>query len=149
MFDVYLAGSMTGRKVKEVLEERRRAKNLLSANGLSYYDPAENEGLENMDGESVISNSFNKARMLVYVKKDLAMVADSRCVLNITGDLASEGSCWEMAYATFYRQIPVHIVAEMRISGEKMTFTNILVDGIHSSLTDAVIAVDKDLKRGQ
>lgn len=146
MWDIYLAGSMTGRKVSEVLFERAEAKALLTAYGLSYYDPADGEGLEFMESDAIISNAFDEPRMRSFVKKDLAAVAACKAVLNLTGDKSSDGSSWEMAFAIYHRQIPVHIIAPERLTGAKMGFTNILVDGIHEHLVDAVIAVDKAIK---
>lgn len=145
-FDVYIAGSMTGRKVRDVLLERAEAKALLACFYLTYYDPAADEMLELMDPDSVISNAYDASRMAKFVSKDLNAVAHCRAVLNITGDLASEGSDWEMAYAVYHRQLPVHLVAPKRLSGAKMSFTNILVDGLHNTLADAIIAVDRTLK---
>jgi hypothetical protein len=145
-WDVYIAGSMTNRPVREVLMERAEAKALLACFDLTYYDPAADELLELMDPEAIISNAFDKYRMARFVSKDLNAVSQCRAILNITGDLPSEGSDWEMAFAVYHRQIPVHLVAPLRVSGEKMSFTNILVDGLHNSLAEAIIAVDKALK---
>jgi len=145
-YSVYIAGSMTGRKIKDVLFERAETKALLSAYGLTWYDPADNEGLEAKNGEDVISNAFDLPRMKSFVSKDLAAVSHSRAVLNINGDLASEGATWEMSFAVYHRFIPVHIVAPKRLSGAKMTFTNVLVDGIHATLNDAIFALNENLK---
>lgn len=144
--DVYLAGSMTGRKVREVLLERAEAKAILSSYGLTWYDPAGDEGLEKLNPESIISNAFDLDRMTYFVKKDLAAVAECRSVLNITGDMPSEGSTWEMAYAVFYRQIPVILVAPQRVQRAKMSFTNVLVDGLYNTLGEAVEVLSKKLK---
>lgn len=146
MKDVYIAGAMTGRKVCEVLLERAEAKALLTAYGLTYYDPAEDENLEALPIDSIISNAFDVVKMSSFVSKDLAAVSSCRSVLNITGDIQSDGSSWEMAYAVYYRMIPVHLIAPLRVSGSKMSFTNILVDGLHKSLPDAIVAIDKALK---
>src|SRR5450755_3519108 len=128
MYDVYIAGAMTHRKIGSVLLERAETKALLSAYGLTYYDPAENEGLEkHEDMNDIISNAFDRPRMEAFVKKDLQAVSQSRSVLNISGDLQSDGTLWEMAFAVFHRFIPVHLVAPQRVSQAKMSFTNILV----------------------
>lgn len=148
-YDVYIAGSMTGRKVCTVLMERWIACAILEKNDLTYYNPANNEGLEKMKNNSLISNAFDKKRMVQFVKKDLNAVSQCKAVLNISGDLPSEGSTWEMAYAVYHRQIPVHIFAPERKKGAKMTFTNILVDGIHDSLYAAIRAIKKDIKEIQ
>lgn len=140
-WDVYLAGAMTGRSIGEVLAERNEAKHALLAQGLTWYDPAEDEGLEKLPFNHIISNAFDKPRMSKYVSKDLAAVAECRAVLNITGDLPSDGSLWEMSYAIFYRHIPVVLIAPERASEARMSFTNILVDGIYEDLTTAVKAV--------
>lgn len=144
--DIYLAGSMTGRKVSQVLLERAEAKALLSAYGLTWYDPADNEGLEELEGDAIISNAFDLPKMKKFVTKDLAAVANSRAVLNINGDMSSEGALWEMAFAVFHRFVPVHIVAPQRVIQAKMTFTNILVDGLHETLQEAVFALNEVLK---
>lgn len=146
MHDIYLAGAMTGRRIRDVLLERAEAKALLSAYGLSWYDPADDEGLEDMDQEAFISNAFDKDRMKKYVSKDLLAVSQSRAVLNLTGDMASDGTAWEQAYAIFHRFIPVHLVAPIRLSGSKMGFTNILVDGLHENLQEAIFALNEKLK---
>lgn len=148
-YDVYIAGSMTGRKVKEVLLERAETKALLSAYDLSYYDPAEDEGLEKLDPNWIISNAFDEPQMKKYVSKDLAAVAKSRAVLNITGDMPSDGSSWEMAFAVFHRFIPVHLVAPQRLSKAKMSFTNILVDGLHETLGEAIFVLNEKLKESK
>jgi len=145
-YDVYIAGSMTGRLVGEVLAERRFVRGLLDVAGLTYYDPALGEGLERRNPQSTISNAFDQKRMNSFVKKDLGAVAESRAILNINGDMISDGACWEMAYAVFYRHTPVHIVAPKRYTKEKMGFTNILVDGIHKDLGKAIKAVKKAVK---
>lgn len=146
--DVYIAGSMTGRKIGPVLLERAETKALLSAYGLTYYDPAENEGLEtHEDMNDIISNAFDFPKMESFVKKDLNAVSNSRCVLNINGDMSSEGALWEMAFATYHRFIPVFLVAPQRVCQAKMTFTNVLVDGMYETLQEAVFAVNEELKK--
>jgi hypothetical protein len=145
MFDVYLAGSMTGRKIKDVLQERANAHYILKAYGLTYYDPASDEGLENLDPNTVICNAFDRPQMEKFVKKDLAAIAQCKALLNITGDLPSEGTDWEMAYATFYRIIPIVLVAPKRHSGARMSFTNILVNGCFETLEEAVQEVQRCL----
>lgn len=145
-YAVYLAGAMTGRKVRDVLRERDEAKKLLLAYGLSWYDPADDEGLETLDQDSIISNAFDKPKMKAFVSKDLAAVASSACVLNINGDMASEGALWEAAFAVFHRFIPVYLVAPLRVDGEKMTFTNILVDGLYNNVNEAIFALNEKLK---
>lgn len=145
-YDVYIAGAMTGRTVESVICERAWAKVYLKYAGLTYYDPAEDEGLQKCSFDAVISTAFNKRRMRRFVSKDLAAVAESRCILNLTGDMHSDGTAWEMSYAVWYRQIPVHLVAPLRNTGEKMGFTNILVDGVHKDLASAIRAIKKSLK---
>jgi hypothetical protein len=145
-YDIYICLAMTGRKVREVLLDCAETKALLSAYGLSFYCPADDEGLEKLDPESVISNAFDEERMRRYVTKDLAAVGNSRALLNVTGDRQSDGCLWEMAFATFHRFIPVHIVAPQRVTKAKMSFTNILVDRCHETLGEAVFALSEKLK---
>ena len=148
-YDVYIAGSMTGRKIQDILFERAETKALLSAYGLSWYDPAEGEGLEEQDSNAVVSNAFDFPKMESFVKKDLAAVAASRSVLNINGDMSSEGALWEMAFATYYRFIPVFLVAPLRVSGAKMTFTNVLATAMYGTLQEAVFALNEKLKESK
>lgn len=146
-YDVYLAGSMTGRKIGSVLLERAEAKALLSAYGLSVYDPADNEGLEqHEDMNDIISNAFDLPKMTEFVKKDLNAVTHSRAVLNINGDMSSEGALWEMAFATYHRFIPVYLVSPQRVTQAKMTFTNVLVTGMYETLQEAIFALSEKLK---
>lgn len=145
-YDVYIAGSMTGRKVGDVLAEREQAKALLSAYGLTFYCPADDEGLEGLSEATIISNAFDRPRMQRYVTKDLGAVSRSRSVLHLNGDMSSDGCSWEIAFAVFHRFIPVFLVAPQRVSGEKMGFTNILVDGLYNNLQEAVFALNEKLK---
>lgn len=145
-YDVYIAGAMTGRKVGDVLAEREQAKVLLSAYGLTHYCPADDEGLEGLPYDTIISNAFDRPKMHKYVTKDLAAVAESRSVLHLNGDMSSDGCSWEMAFAVFHRFIPVFLVSPLRVSGEKMSFTNILVDGMYNNLQEAVFALNETLK---
>ena len=138
MYNVYLAGAMSGRNLDEVLREREQAKKLLREQGLTFYDPASDEDLNEVSKKGWINNNFNKSRMEWYVKKDLKAVSQCDCVLNITGDLMSDGCAWEMAFAVYARQLPVYIVAPLRKSRKKMGFTNILVDGIFNTVEEAV-----------
>lgn len=146
-YDVYLAGAMTGRKVSDVLKERAEAIQALKAAGLTVYDPAADEELENHDPNSIISTSLDKPQMEWFVKKDLAAVANSRSILNINGDKISDGAIWEMAYAVYHRQIPVFLVAPGRQSERIMGFTNILVDEIHYDVQEAVNALKIRLQK--
>ena len=144
-WDVYLAGSMTGRTIAQVLTERSNARHWLDVAGLTYYDPAEDEDLDKLQYNTIISNAFNKKKMKSYVSKDFAAISECKTILNLTGDLPSEGSTWEMAYAVLYRRIPVHLIAPERRKGAKMTFTNILVDGLHKDLKSAIKAIKKEV----
>lgn len=145
-YHVYLAGAMGGCFVNDVIETREYAKGLLRKAGLTYYDPAEDEGLV-PQRNSIISLYYSKVKMLRFVEKDLAAVAESRCILNLTGDRVSDGVTWEMAYATFYRQIPVYCVAPQRAKGELMGFTNILSDKLFKDIESAVRFIKKDLQK--
>ena len=138
MYDVYLAGAMSGRKLEDVLIERSIAKALLDKVGLTYYDPAADEDLNTVSTDGSINKSFDKKRMEWYVKKDLKAVSSSQCVLNLTGDIMSDGCAWEMAFAVYHRQIPVYLIAPQRILGIKMGFTNILVDGMFTTIEEAI-----------
>lgn len=143
-YQVYIAGAMGGRRVSEVLAERRWARAWLNVKGLSFYDPAQDEGLDKLHPNCIISLKYSKAKMKRFVNKDLAAVAESKYVLNLTGDRISDGTAWEMAYATFYRLLPVYCVAPKRANGELMGFTNILSTHLFDTIKAAVCAIAKE-----
>jgi nucleoside 2-deoxyribosyltransferase len=145
-YDVYLAGAMTGRKVKDVLAERHHAHQVLRDAGLTYYCPAADEGLEILDQDAVISTSYDFDKMKAYVKKDLAAVAASRAVIHLSGDRISDGAIWEMGFAVYHRQIPVILVAPNRQMGKTMGFSNVLADAICYNVEEAVIELKKRLE---
>jgi hypothetical protein len=147
MPDVYLCGAMTGRPVVYVLKERRLAKELLIQAGLTYYDPAEDEHIEDFKDAHIITTAFDFFTMKSYASKDFKALTQCRSVLNLTGDIQSDGSGWEQAYAVWQRQIPVVIVAPKRFSGELMGFTNIMVDKICPTLPDAIKEISNALHR--
>jgi Domain of unknown function (DUF4406) len=147
MFDVYIAGGMTGRRVGQVLLERATAKAMMKLAGLTWYDPAEDEGLEKFDDGHVITTAFNFFTMKSYASKDFKALTQCRSVLNLTGDIQSDGAGWEMAYAVWQRQIPVVMVAPKRHSGELMGFTNIMVDKICPTLPEAIKEISNALLR--
>lgn len=141
MFDIYVAGSMTGRKISEVLKERQKARELLELNGLTYYDPAVSEGLELLSQNSVISNAFDASSMDFFIKKDFEAVHNSRCLLNLTGDLSSDGTGWEMAEMKRVLKRPVIVIGTNMFSGLRMNFTARCVDRVCPDIHSAIKAV--------
>lgn len=137
-FDIYLAGAMGGRTVHDVWNERCIARICCEKLGLTYYDPAEDEGVYKWPKNQIISTEYSRAKMQKFVSKDLTNVSECRAVLNLTGDRLSDGTAWEMAYAAFYRHIPVYVVSPRRKSGELMGFTNILADKLFKDTYSAL-----------
>lgn len=138
MHDVYIGGAMGGRLVSEVLAERMAAKTLLREAGLSYYDPAEDEGLQAMPIHSRISLNYTLAKMEQFVKKDDFNVDHSRIFLNLTGDMKSDGTSWEMGRAFYLNRSPIIMVSPLRAEKQLIQFSNIKALYLARTVAEAV-----------
>ena len=146
-FDIYLAGAMHGRTVGEVLAERSRAKLFCEFYGLSYYDPAEDEGLQNLPLDHIIDMKPDLHRMAGYVTKDELNLSKCRSILVLTGDRSSSGTGWEMGMSFWKLKIPISIVAPNMVRGKLVNFTTIKVDYI-SLTTEGAVACLADYLEG-
>lgn len=134
-FTVYLAGKMGGRPGKDVLAERKRAREACEANGIDYIDPAENENVP--DNDTPIDLRLDYITMKNFVAKDEYAIRSVNALLVLTGDTPSEGTGWEMGLAHFGLGIPVILVSPKRVKGELMGFSNIKADAIFETVEEA------------
>lgn len=137
-YSVYIAGAMHNRYVGEVLAERDRAKRYCETYDLTYYDPAESEGLENLEGESLIDIAPSIELMEEYVLKDEHNLDKCRALLVLTGDTNSAGVLWECARAYYLLNIPIFLVAPKMSRLELVNFTTIKADFICASQEEAI-----------
>ncbi len=135
-YTVYLAGKMGGRSAKEVRYERARAAEACAKHGIEFIDPAANEQLP--WGDTIIDLEMDHATMKNFVAKDEHAISKCNALLVLTGDTPSDGTGWEMGYATFALGIPVFMVAPRRCSGSLMGFGNIKATSLHPTVEDAV-----------
>lgn len=141
-YDVYLAGAMHGRPVGEVLAERSRAKFFCDYYGVTYYDPAEDEGLQFLPLSHIIDVKPDMERMEHYVKKDELNLSRCRALLVLTGDRASSGTLWEMGMAFWHLKIPIVAVAPKMSRGKLVNFTTVKADFIFATQEAAVEVVE-------
>jgi hypothetical protein len=142
---VYLSGKMGGLPVREIVKSRLKARILCEQFGMSYFDPAEREGLYEMPGNQVIDMAIDRKTMADFVKADEAGLDKCSCVLVLTGDTPSDGAWWEMARAYYHLRIPVVMVAPKRVARRIMGFSNVKLSHIFSTIEEAVRAISKSL----
>ncbi len=134
---VYLAGAMGSRPIKDVLSERAAAKAACIENGLSYYDPADSEGLESENPNTDIPINYDVLTMAHFVSKDESALDTCDVLLHLTGDRFSDGSSWEMARAYYKLKIPIVLVSPERFQKRLMGFTNIKANAIFPTVEEA------------
>ena len=145
-YAVYLAGSMHGRRVKEVLRERAEAKEICRKLCLSYYDPADDEGLEHLSPDSIIDLKPNLRLMKSYVDKDDRHVDRSKYLLVLTGDKSSSGTAWEMARHYYRNRRPIVLVGPRQYDGLLTNFTTIKAEKICATLKQALTYIKRRIK---
>lgn len=137
-YGCYIAGAMHSRPVGEVVAEREKAKALCDLYEVSYYDPAEDEGLERFGPGELIDAKPNIELMQHYVWKDESHLEQCQAILVLTGDKASSGTLWECAKAYYELNIPIFLVAPKMAKGELVNFTTIKADFICETQEEAV-----------
>jgi len=137
-YDVYLGGAMGGRLVSDVLAERAEAAMYCRSAGLTYYDPAEDEGLNFMEPTSLIPTNYNLAQMDQFVRKDDEAIDQARMFVNLTGDRVSDGTGWEMGRAYYQNRSKVILVAPQRYSLTLVGFSNIKAFYVARSIREAI-----------
>lgn len=137
-YDVYLALGMHGRTVGEVLLQTSLAKSFCTQYGLSYYSPADDEGLEGLPLSHIIDLKPNMATMCGYVEKDEKHLSQCRSLLVLTGDKCSSGTMWEQALAFYKLKIPIILVAPKMAQGKLVNFTTVKADFITHTQEEAI-----------
>jgi nucleoside 2-deoxyribosyltransferase len=139
---IYLAGKMGNRVTKEVIKERKLASKLCRKHGLAPLDPGYTE-IVDWTGYR-ISDAMSKAKMARYVKKDLKLIRRADGLVVLTGDISSDGTGEEKAFARMIG-LPVAVVAPARCAGKLMGFTNVLYP-CFPTLEKAIKWLKKELK---
>lgn len=129
---------MHSRPVGEVVAEREKAKALCDLYEVTYYDPAEDEGLERLQPGQLIDSKPNLELMQHYVWKDESHLEQCQAILVLTGDRSSSGCAWEMAKAYYELNIPIFLVASKMATGQLVNFTTIKADFICETQEEAV-----------
>jgi hypothetical protein len=146
---VYLSGKMSNRYVEDVKSERKRATDELSKYGIKAVDPAAAEAaLWGSHKKARISTKFNRRIMTAMVDKDLFLIRRSDALLYLTGDVVSEGSLLEVAFAQQIK-IPVIMVAPERYYERWMGWVNIFVPKDHTfiDIKSAVRFINRKYKK--
>jgi hypothetical protein len=147
-YDVYIAGSMHGRKVQDVLLERTLAKNFCKLYGLTYYCPASDEGLDKKQRDDIIDLVPNLNTMESYVKKDDDNLDKCRVLLVLTGDKSSSGTAWEMARMHYKNKRQIVLVANKMWYGKLVNFTTIKANYIRPTIESAIKSIANILHGG-
>lgn len=144
---VYLSGKMGGLSVREIVEKRLEAQTICVDLGLEYFDPAEREGLYDMDHSKTIDLGVSVNTMTDFVREDEKGLASCSVCLVLTGDTPSDGAWWEMAKAYYELKIPVVMVAPKRKRREIVGFSNIKVPHIFSTIEGALVFIKYGLNK--
>lgn len=123
---VYMCGSMEGRTYEALFYEHYYVRNELVKLGLDVFDPLLKEN--HKPGRTVGLKHCGMNPQIVY-KQDLNAVEKANIIFWITGDIASEGSITEIAWAGcmnrfFKRQKLIIIVSPKRYSKKLNHFAN-------------------------
>lgn len=129
----YLAGKMGGRLGKDVLDERLRARQACTENGVEFIDPAENEDIQ---PDKVVDLRMDEKTMRGFVSKDEYAIRHCDGLLILTGDTPSEGTGLEYGLALSLH-MPVIVVSPKRVAGELMGFWNIKASAIFATVEEA------------
>jgi hypothetical protein len=134
-FDLYLAGAMHGRLGKEVLAERSAAKLVCRLQGITYYDPSEDESIS---PNKIIDLKPDIRKMKWFVTKDEYYVDRCRFLLVLTGDRSSSGTSWEMGRMFYRCKRPIVIVAPKMYRRLLTNFTTVKASKICDTVEEAV-----------
>ena len=135
MRTVYLAGTMEGRSYEECVTERNVAKMLLNQRGIRVLDPL--RGKEYLAGKIINRDEKpNGVYIGEIIARDKYDLERSDLLLILTGDVPSDGTWLEYGYAKYMLDIPVVLIAPLRIG--KNGWSNHEATYIAKSLEDAV-----------
>ena len=136
---IYMAGNIRGKKACEVLEFfnsnthyviRRLIEVGIKCKVLSP--------IRGKNCDEVTGIWKNKHSLKEIIARDEADVSKSDVVIIQTGDKPSDGSWFEFAYAHYVCKIPVLMVAPLRKSGEKVSWSNEKATFIGDTLEECV-----------
>ena len=96
IYNVYLVGSMEGRSLESLFYEHYYVRQQLIGLGLNVFDPLLKESHKH--GKIVGLKTCGMSPRQVY-KQDLTAVENAHIIFWITGDIQSEGSITEIAWA--------------------------------------------------
>lgn len=135
---------MHGRLGKEVLAERSKAKLACKLQGVTYYDPAEDESIS---PSKIIDLKPNLRKMKWFVSKDDFHIDRCRMLLVLTGDTASAGTLWEAGRMHYKCHRPIVIVAPKMAAKQLVNFTTIKATKICETVDEAVKFIKKRLRK--
>lgn len=102
---LYLCGSVAGRSVKDMREERLHAADQIRACGMVPIDPIAGE-YEALKGRRVIQDDQSPLTPANIVCKDRYLIDGCDLLLWLTAGISSYGSCIEIGYA-WANDIPI------------------------------------------
>lgn len=133
----YLAHKMTGRTGVELVVESAIAQAACVRYGVTALDPVVFEGVE-ASGQ-VVSGGDPKVLKKLW-KRDKQMIREAHVLIDLTGNLKSEGVLHEIGYARYYLWKPVVRVIK-GYSGP--TISDFEDDGIVGSFSEAAELVQR------
>lgn len=142
----YLAGSMEGRTYDSIKYEHFYVRSRLLTLGIDVFDPLMKE--DHKPGKLVGLKTCGMPARKVY-KQDLNAVEDADIILWVTGDVQSEGSVTEVAWAGCMNKHRVGkkklivVVSPRRKSGKLNHFGNMHPGTTVVADVDAAVAVIK------
>lgn len=133
----YLAHKMTGRKGIELVAESFLAEAACKRFNVTALDPVVFEGVK--PTEAVITGGDPKALKSLWAR-DKSMIRDAHVLVDLTGEMKSEGVLHEIGYARYYLWKPVVRV----IRGYKgPTISDFEDDGIVGTVYEAMALVQE------
>ncbi len=146
MTRVYLSGGMGGRVTRDVIVERKKARELCAKSGLHPMDPGLSEA--KLWKRRRISDTMPRGIMRRFIEKDKWLIRRSDFLLVLTGDTPSDGTWREMCYAEKI-EIPVVVVAPDRHAGRLMSWTNIEAATVQPTIERAVRWIVRRAKKAR
>jgi hypothetical protein len=103
MLKVYLARSMSGRNMAEVVKEAKLQRRLLRQWGITPLDPVGEEKVKPLN--KPLKATYNK--MVKYWRRDKQMIREAHVVFDMTPSMKSEGVAHEIGYARYCLWKPI------------------------------------------
>jgi len=130
----YVSGSLGGRKVSDIVQERRDIVRPLRQAGWEVYDPFENERAQR---GVLVPNDLSLSTLKKYVSKDDRQVRKADVLIVTTGDQASDGT-WDEKCTAWHQGSIVILIAPLRKASKLVGFANVKAHYLASSSRDAV-----------